>query len=240
MPADQIERLSSIRQGPLGRYFEFLIGALFTLSPEIEASHSNLVVRDGKATQGEFDLLYKKGGNWHHLEMAVKFYLGVLDRASGFNWHGPALRDSLGRKWTRMSEHQLSLPKTDAGRSVLQDLSIHNVESEALILGRLFHPLTDWQSNSLEIPPYVSTDHANGWWMHVRDVISFAHSNVYCWVPLIKHEWLAKKVIHTAPSRPNFKDINHPQMYAVFKQVEQNQYCEINRGFVVPNHWRPK
>ncbi len=115
-----------------------------------------MVVTEGKTTRGEFDLLYKKGGNWHHLELAVKFYLGVSDRTSAFNWHGPALRDNLGLKCARMSNHQLTLPKTDAGKNVLHDLSIGVVESEALILGRLFHSFSDWQASSFEITKNIS------------------------------------------------------------------------------------
>ena len=240
LPEDKIEKLSSIRNGPLGRYFELLIGILFTLSPEIEASHSNVVVREGKTTRGEFDLLYKKGGNWYHLEMAVKFYLGVSDRTSAFNWHGPALRDNLGHKWERMSGHQLTLPKTDSGKNVLHGLSIGVVESEALILGRLFHSFSDWQANSFKTTQNISKNHANGWWIHARDAATFANTHPKHWLPLMKHQWLAQQKMHERLSKPNFKDLKHPQMYAIFEQIQQNQFQEIHRGFVVPDCWGPK
>lgn len=240
LSAIQIEKLILARRDTLGRYFEILVGTLFSISPEIECTHKNLVVRDGKTTLGEFDLLYKKGGHWYHLELAIKFYLGTSDQTSGFNWYGPALRDTLGRKWARINDHQLKLSKSNAASEVLRNLLINNVKSEALMLGRLFYPFTNWISKSLISPSNVSRYHANGWWMHSSDVCSFFKSNDFHCLSLMKYDWMANAEMHSPPSKYNFKDIKHPEMVAIFKQGKQSKFYEIQRGFIVPDDWGPK
>jgi hypothetical protein len=235
-----MEKLALSRKGTLGHYFEMLVSTLFSISPEIETTHKNVVVRDGKTTVGEFDLLYKQSGNWNHLELAIKFYLGTSDQTSGFNWYGPALRDTLGRKLARMTDYQLKLPKASSSIDVLRDLSINSIESEALMLGRLFYPYTNWISKSLAYPSNVSHYHDNGWWMHASDVYSFTKTNNFLFLPLMKYDWMAGTRTHLPLSKSNFKDINHPQMVAVFKQAEQKKFHEIQRGFIVPDDWGSK
>ena len=236
----QIKKLNLARRGALGHYFEILIGTLFSISPEIESTYKNIVVRDGKTTLGEFDLLYKKGGYWYHLELAIKYYLGTSDQTLSFNWHGPRMRDTLGRKWARINDHQLKLPQLNAASEVLYSLSINHLESEALMLGRLFHPFTDWISGLLVTPSNVSCCHANGWWMFASEVSSFSKSGNFRCLPLLKHEWMANAEVHSLPSKINFNNIRHPEMVAVFKQGKKNKFYELQRGFVVPDTWGPK
>jgi hypothetical protein len=236
----QIEELTLARRGPLGHYFEMLIGTLFCISPEIESTHKNVVVRDGKITLGEFDLLYKKRGHWYHLEMAIKFYLGTSDKTSSFNWYGPGLRDNLGRKCALMNNHQLKLTKYDSANDVLRSLSINSVESEGLLLGSLFHPFVDWRSKLKITPSNVSRNHANGWWMFSSDFFSLAKTSHIHYLPLMKCDWITSAEIQTPPSKSNPRDIKHPKMVAVYKQGKQNQFYEVQRGFIVPKGWGPK
>jgi hypothetical protein len=235
----ELEKLTVARRGALGSYFEMLIGTLFSISPEIESTYTNVVVRDGKTTAGEFDLLFKKSGHWHHLELTIKFYIGTSDKTSGFNWHGPAMRDSLGRKCSRINEHQLKLSKLPAASETLRNFSINSIESEALMLGRLFYPFTDWVSNSLVFPSNVSRSHTNGWWMYASNLCSLSKTTQLCYLPLMKYDWMAETEMQSPPSKIKFKGIRHPQMVAVFKQGEQNKFYEIQRGFIVPNDWGP-
>ncbi len=240
LSAIQIEKLELARRCALGRYFEILISTLFYISHEIELTYTNVTVRKEKTTTGEFDLLYKKDGYWYHLELAIKFYLGRMDQTSEFNWHGPAMRDTLGRKRAQMNNQQLKLPKTNAGIEVLKNLSINSLKSEALMLGRLFYPYADWVSNLLVAPSNTSINHANGWCMYETAVCSLSEGNHFFYLPLMKYDWMAKTKIHSLPSKPNFNDIKEPKMVAVYKRGEKNKIFEIQRGFIVPNNWGKK
>jgi len=139
-----------------------------------------------------------------------------------------------------MTDYQLKLPKASSSIDVLRDLSINSIESEALMLGRLFYPYTNWISKSLAYPSNVSHYHDNGWWMHASDVYSFTKTNNFLFLPLMKYDWMAGARTHLPLSKSNFKDINHPQMVAVFKQAGQNKFHEIQRGFIVPDDWGSK
>ena len=239
MSGIQIEKLTLARRGALGRYFEIMIETLFSISQEIESIHSNVVVRDKKTTIGEFDLLYKKSGQWYHLELAIKFYLGISNQTLGFNWHGPALRDTLSRKYSRMINHQLKLTKYDAANKVLRDLSINSVESAAVMLGWLFYPFKDWISKSLSPPKNISINHATGWWIRASEVNIFNRVRGQHWFPLKKRDWITTVDMRYPPAKTNFKGIKQPEMIAVCLQEKQNRFYEVQRAFIVPDHWGP-
>jgi len=232
----QWDALIRQRHGPLGRYFETLVATLFAISPEIEAFHTNVPVRDGKATMGEFDLLYRHSGSWQHLEMAIKFYLGTGDLSQAQNWHGPARRDNLGRKQERMSGHQLPLAQTDAGQAALRHLEIGRISSEALVLGRLFHPITNRAADTPIMPDGVAEDHARGWWTRVGDIEATSATH---WQKLAKPEWLAPQYDRQACRlvAPVPADIARPTMFCLYEPTQGGEVSESYRLFVVPDDW---
>jgi hypothetical protein len=132
---DHIRTLAHKRQAALGRYVEFLVQTVISLAPDVGQCFSNVIIHDGKRTCGELDLIYQYGGRWIHLELAVKFYLGLGDRTDPFQWIGPAARDKLARKLSRFYDHQMTLPQSEAGRAVLADLNIDEVETRVLLMG---------------------------------------------------------------------------------------------------------
>jgi len=236
---EQIGKLVDSRPGPLGRYFEALIETVFLSCPEIESLHTNIPVRDGQTTKGEFDLLYKYDGAWRHLEMAIKFYLGAGDPLNAFDWHGPAQRDTLGRKLQRMSHHQLTLPDTDAGRATLQSLHIDHVKGESLVLGRLFYPYAFWQQQKTQAPQGIAPDHAKGWWVRSEDMpVLSLNSGIY-WQALTKPDWLAPASGMNSQKKPqsDFFNVTHPTQFAVLSRSGTGVFQEISRGFVVPAEW---
>lgn len=234
---NDISRLISKRMGRLGHYFEALVQTVFSLSPEIDEWHANVQIFDGKLTKGEFDLLYKRGDFWGHLELAIKFYIGVGDLRDANNWHGPALRDNLGRKCRRLNEHQLRMPSTVAGREVLSGLGISEIKSEALVLGRLFHPRDNWNSAASASPPGISEDHPRGWWSFAANTPIGKGEH---WYELSKPEWMAgrNQLSDGIPKTPDFVANVRPKMYAVCRKQNES-FVEISRGFVVPDTWGP-
>ncbi len=226
----------------MGRYFEALIETVFLSRSDIEALHTNVPVRDGKTTKGEFDLLYKQDGKWRHLEMTIKFYLGVGNRSDAFNWHGPALRDNLGRKLDRMVRHQLTLPDTVAGRATLQALNINSIESEPLVLGRLFHPYADWQQQKPQTPKMIAPDHTSGWWLYAEDMDNLSFGPDIYWQALRKADWLApaSSLNSQRHPQPDFFNISQPMQFAALDASDDGTFHELSRGFVVPVGWGPQ
>lgn len=237
---EQVSLLSTRRQGALGRYFEALVQTIISLAPEVEKTHPNVVIMEGKRTCGEIDLLYKRDGIWIHLELAVKFYIGLENRIDPFQWHGPAARDTLGRKLGRLKDHQLQLPKTNAGQIALENLNIESVKSEALIMGRLFHPFTGWQQGSLVVPVIISKTHPASWWLQSQEMSHLCENLDTFWNILSKPSWLAPLEV---PLRETLtgqdllaflrsSPLLHPIIVAALKDG-----IECHRGFIVPDDW---
>ncbi len=235
LSGEQTERLMAHRTGQLGRYVEILVYTVLSLADDIEDLKANIQVFDGTATRGEFDLLYKRGGNWWHMELAVKFYLGVGNCADPFNWHGPARRDTLGRKLARMNDHQLLLAQTTTGRLTLKQFGIAEVTSQALVFGRLFHPHFVWKAGSFCVPALIAANHPKGWWSEARAMPSNGRVQ---WRELVKSDWLAAASRDgPGPCRnPEFCKLTRPTQYSAFAEtVGQGQ--ERHRVFVVPDGW---
>lgn len=233
---DQWAALIVIRNGPLGRYFETLIGTVLSVSPDIEEAHFNVPVREGGSTKGEFDVLYKRQGTWHHLEMAIKYYIGVGDRTDPYNWHGPALRDNLGRKWHHMMSRQLRLADTRAAQHVLDKFDISELIREPMIMGRLFHPYHDWENSCFSVPAGISESHSKGWWTRSSESIV---TSATCWKQLSKAEWLssASGLLNDSFSEPSLVDPEHPTQFAVLEPSTAAEFKETCRGFIVPDDW---
>ena len=84
---------SSVRR--LGLYYERLWQFALHAAPGVEVLAANLPIRDGGHTLGELDLLLRDEQGVHHLELAIKLYLGP-ERAGGellSHWLGPGSHD---------------------------------------------------------------------------------------------------------------------------------------------------
>ena len=107
-PTALMEHLEQYSSDRLGLYYESLWHYLLQQDPDCELLAHNLPVRDGGQTVGEFDcLFYCRRRKVHiHLELAVKFYLGV---ASANRWIGPGRHDRLDHKLEHLQQHQSQL-----------------------------------------------------------------------------------------------------------------------------------
>ncbi|MEE3210323.1 MAG: DUF1853 family protein, partial [Pseudomonadota bacterium] len=73
---------------------------------------ANQQITDEGRTLGELDLLIPRGQSTLHIELALKFYLGVED-----DWIGPNRRDLLSRKIQHTFDHQLPLAQNPVALS---------------------------------------------------------------------------------------------------------------------------
>ncbi|MEP5766508.1 MAG: DUF1853 family protein [Halieaceae bacterium] len=138
-PAPLLEHLDKAQSNRLGIYYESLWHYLLQEDPDTELLAHNLPIRDESQTIGEFDcLFYCLRRKIHvHLELAVKFYLGV---ASDNIWLGPGRQDRLDLKLERLLQHQSQLGQHPAAREPLLALGIQSYESRIDLKGYLFSP----------------------------------------------------------------------------------------------------
>lgn len=95
----------------LGIYAERLLAFFFKDSPQINLITHNLqVIRNGE-TLGEIDFIIEWKGELYHIELAIKYYLGVDDLSEFKNWIGPSGNDNLAKKLDKVLTHQLALSK---------------------------------------------------------------------------------------------------------------------------------
>lgn len=174
--------------GRLGRYYEQLWQFALQAAPDVELLAAGLPIRQGGQTLGELDLLLRDDEGVHHLELAIKLYLGP-QRATGENadnWLGPASEDRLGRKLEHLRRHQLPLASTTAGQQALVALTDTPPRSSAWLGGYLFYP---WPP-ACATPDGSGAKHLRGRWLRQRDWRPSTGADQH-WQPLPRQRWLA-------------------------------------------------
>ncbi len=133
----------------LGVYFEHLVEFFIAHDASLSLAQRNLPVRHGGNTLGEFDFLYWDRSALNdpllvHLEVAVKFYLGVpqpLTPGSTDRWLGPASHDSLERKIAKLDAQQSRLSEHPQAKQSLSDLGLPVPHVQrSVVNGMLFQP----------------------------------------------------------------------------------------------------
>jgi hypothetical protein len=170
-PSALLEHLKTQRATRLGIYFEQLLSFYFAEYPRFSLIAKNLQANSQQRTIGEYDFIVwdKLDLRYYHIEVAVKFYIGIqeLDREIKkntpiYNWHlwvGPNKKDTLGIKMNHLIHHQLRLSETDAGKNALAsiDLSPEQLTPKLLLTGRLYYPETEDPS----VPSIAAPLHSN-------------------------------------------------------------------------------
>ncbi len=139
-PSPLREFLGDTPCGRLGLYYERLWHYLLEHDPDTELLAHNLAVQDGHRTVGEFDCIYwcRRRETHVHLELAVKFYLGVRGTEL---WLGPGQHDRLDQKLHHLTARQSQLSLHPAARPVLSKLGAERCISVVDIKGYLFAPI---------------------------------------------------------------------------------------------------
>jgi len=145
----------------VGQYFEDLVHFYLKAVLNNEIVEYGLQIQEGGRTVGELDFLYREaGGDLHHCETAVKFYLYIPEsNESGSQFIGPNAADNFERKMQRLFEHQLKLS---------EDRFPGVVKREAFVKGRIFyHSLRDAPE---ELPAELAPDHLRGVWIYESEL----------------------------------------------------------------------
>lgn len=239
-PEPLIKQLSVLKPYVIGKRFECYVRYWLMISPHFACLQHNYVLQDDKRTLGEVDFIIRElsTGKIIHLEVAVKFYLGlnrelnqkhtlnhnsteITDISAMHHWHGTNLRDRLDIKFNRLANHQTQLAKNYPER---MPCSID--ESWCLLKGRMFTPLAQQT-----LPDFFADDCPQGTWLSINDV-----SKTKTYMLLQKQDWLAEVVGYSGELQTITGDLNRSTCFATLVKTQEakTEMNEEARFFVLP------
>lgn len=245
-PQALIDAITQQRSHRLGIYVETLLA--FTLAQHLKPARHlyALAVRQQQTTLGEYDFLFRRRGEaaLRHLEICIKFYLGIPQQQGGAYWVGLNRNDQLLKKRDRMQQRQLRLSQHPAARRQLQTMGEQVGPCHGLMLGRLFYPFAQ---PGLCPPPGVQKKHLRGWWLRhseqqrltaTEDSTQLAGPVLL--VPLRRRQWLAPLAPADAETLAAeallMPGCTQPGMTARLLQTPRG-WREHDRGLLVDDDW---
>ena len=173
----------------LGLYYEALWHFFLSEHPHYALLEHNLPVKVAGRTLGELDIVYQNRatGRIIHLELAIKFYLGITgnsNEASMADWWGPNTRDRLDRKVNRLLSHQLPLSAKPETQSLLASRGISHCQRQMCVKGMLFQPA----GQPLSLPEQIAPGASLAEWMTLRSFQS--RWSQHAWQILERRQWL--------------------------------------------------
>ena len=228
----------------LGLYYERLWQFALHAAPDIEVLAANLPIRQQGNTLGELDMLLRDEEGVHHLELAIKLYLGRPD-CSGTDlahWLGPGNHDRLDIKLAHLDAHQLPLSARAESQEALGALGISQPQAALWLGGYLFYP---WQQ-AYAAPLDSNPEHLRGRWLQHADWPRFALPQAGHWQPLPRQAWLAPARMEASHvwSNQQFKhwfatlaEDARPQLLVRLTEGPQHCWLETERVFLVNDHW---
>jgi hypothetical protein len=243
--ADSLELQQYLANGSsrLGRYYERLWQFALLAAPDVQLLAANLPVRRHGHTLGELDLLLQDDEGVHHLELAIKLYLGP-DQQPGTdagNWLGPSSEDRLGLKLNHLAHHQLPLSSTPAAQALLADLTTQAPQAAAWLGGYLFYP---WATDCTA-PAGSNPAQLRGRWLRRSDWTRLATAEQR-WQPLARHAWLAPARVagqmlwspqQLASWLEQLPELAPAQLLVRLEPNAEGEWCEGERLFLVNDLW---
>ena len=175
--------LTGARSQRLGIHYERLWQFALQQAPGVQLIAANLPVRRSGQTLGELDLLLRDADGDHHLELAIKLYLGQAngDGCLPLNWRGAGRADNLQRKLQHLLHQQLPLSDKPVAQLLLAEHGLSQVQASLWLGGYLFYP---WP-NGCEAPTDCHPGHARGYWLQQKDCPElFSTTTAQHWQPV--------------------------------------------------------
>ncbi|MBA6096920.1 DUF1853 family protein [Pseudomonas juntendi] len=234
---DWLAKLGSRR---LGLYYERLWQFALRHAPGIELLAANLAIREGGLTLGELDVLLRDADGVHHLELAIKLYLGPPGGGHDTQaWLGPGCHDRLGAKLAHLAQHQLPMSRGAHSQQALARLGAQQVQAHMWLGGYLFYP----RPGHAEEPEGANPQHLRGRWVRRRD---WAMAVGERWQPLPRSAWLAPARVEAAQcwQAEQFAAWLHvldpqapAQLLVRLEQEADGAWQEAERVFLVADNW---
>lgn len=206
-PQPLLDALAQLKSRALGHRFEALVAYWLTISPNYQLLTRNLQLHHNAGTLGELDFIVRdvRSDSVIHLEVSVKFYMGLSPLSSQSHWFGSNLNDCLGKKLDHLKQHQTQL-------SVLYpELMPQTIDQRcSCVKGRLFYPESDMDA---EGPDGINPNHLRGVWG--EDVTEFTNSSRFA-----LNQDLSQKMMALAIKKPQWlsefvaQDIDEYQLSA--------------------------
>ncbi|MEM8497060.1 MAG: DUF1853 family protein [Pseudomonadota bacterium] len=230
----------------LGIYFEHLIEFFLLNDPDTELMVRNLAVRDDTRTLGEFDFVYADqalGGLVVHLEIALKFYMGLpesMTPSPARRWLGPGSHDALEDKIEKTLTHQSRLANSIYGRKALESSGVPFPHIQRVVIaGELFEP-----QRTMTAPLACLSNHHRGKWVrvevlgnHIRTWHKAALLSKADWLTPLPSDFLNDHGVGTDKLQQQV--CNHfaeSQFPVMIEGIDQNG-LSFDRTFVVPPSW---
>jgi hypothetical protein len=231
----------------LGIHFEELYRIHLNNTPEISDIYDHIQINDAGKTLGEADFLLKQNGELTHLEIAIKFYLKTTDTGSLFDYHGPSLTDTLGRKVTHLIDQQLELFNQPAAIDKLQSMGLaidtgKAINKLGIIYGWLFYHISELNSPHHQL---LNPNAQRGVWCETSEFQTYISTLPSSCRFLVPHrsEWLIPAGRQRAISYSSSKILamldermKPTQIWAVLGDGVSRQ--ALQRIFVVSADWR--
>ena len=246
-PAPLLRWLTKGNARRLGVYYERLWQFALEQAPGVQLLAANLAIREGGTTLGELDMLIADRDGVHHLELAVKLYLGLSDGngRDPLQWLGPGRQDRLGLKLGHLRDHQLPMSNRPQSVAALATLGITDQQAQLWLGGYLFYP---W-AQTLAAPAGAHPQHLRGHWVRQRDWAAFADTvGAGSWQLLERQAWLAPARYEAAQCwspagftawRETLDERTRAQLVVRWIADEHGVGHEVQRVFVVPDGWGP-
>ncbi|WP_229732058.1 DUF1853 family protein [Pseudomonas sp. N040] len=244
-PGALLDWLARARSQRLGIHYEQLWQFALQQAPGVQLLAANLPVRAGARTLGELDLLLRDADGVHHLELAIKLYLGPAggDGRLYSSWRGAGRADNLQRKLRHLSRQQLPLAASPQARQLLAEHAVSTVHSALWMSGYLFYPWPDGCA-----PPAGShAGHARGHWLRHSDWPGFCqHARAQHWQPVPRECRLAPLSLQEEQRWPGrqlqdwldaLASSAPPMLLAGFAQDTDGRWYERTRVMLLNNQW---
>ena len=229
----------------LGRYFEALMSFWLKNCPHFEPLLENQQIFLNKKSIGELDYIFKYKEQIYHFEIAVKFYLGIEPGNAWHHWLGPGLKDRLDLKLDKLVNNQIPLCHHPQTQIIFKKNNISTPKSFVFLKGYLFWPLEQQQ---LPTPNYINSNVLKGYWGYLNSWTEYLASNINDkWMILPKLRWLSPALAAPAELKTkleiqndlakHFANSQRPVQIAHLRQINENNWIEQQRIFVVPDLW---
>jgi len=247
-PTSLLNFLAQRQSRFLGIHFESLWRFFLSYDGETTLLASNRQVIEEGRTVGEFDVFYRchRRNVTVHLELAVKFYLGMPIHSdadlqhAGF-WLGPNCVDRLDIKIEHLRAHQLPLIVHASARDWLQQEQLLPDLQEIAFHGYLYSP---WEIDA-PAPNAADTQHLRSFWLRDDQLRKLPHGNSKKYRVVPRLQWLCAHQVDDREWQDFeiFSESVHNELDAALMQpvlceeTDIDSTLALRRFFVAPQDW---